>query len=104
MHGFDAQAVHRDDDLRGDGADQFGLVGGQDGLARVEGLELGPLLLAFLGAAVDLGGHGEVGGVVPGLEHGGVDGGADAEGGGLLLGGGQPGLVVGRGLEQFLGA
>ena len=80
------------------------LVLGEDGLAGVDGLELGPLLLALLGAAVHVGGHGEVGGVVVGLEDGGVDGGADAEGGRLLAGLGQPGLVVGRGLEQLLGA
>ena len=101
----DAVLLHAADRGVGDGVDQLAFVGGQDGLAVVGRDELSPSGLAFLRALVDLRGDGVRGvvGVEP-FKGELVDGGADAEGLGVLAGAGEVRLVVGGGLEQFLGA
>ena len=59
-------------------------------------------LLAYSGSAVDtFGEHGEVGDGLIRLEHQCVDVLADLEGLGLLAGGVEIGLIMGRGLEQL---
>ena len=82
-----------------------GLLGADDGHAGLEGRLEGHVgLLALLGAAVDLGGSDELLVQHLGLEDGAVDQRAHAEGLGLLALLVEVGLIVGRGLKQFLGA